>query len=152
MVWCSECSSDSFKPSHMCNSNVVFIHVLLRLMSDVELEAFGVWPHCMPKLWQSFGIRTVAMLRVRRAAAGASRSWNCFTVRGCHLPKAKLDTQYCNFFACVGVSLMISNLRQGYTNIGRYVVLKTKFCTMAPNTVCPQCGTCFVSSFWHLEF
>ena len=72
MVWGSECSSDSFKPSHMCN--VVFIHVLLCPMSDVELEAFGVLPRCMPKLLQSFGVRTVAILRVRRAAAGASRS------------------------------------------------------------------------------
>jgi len=71
MVWDSRCSSDSFKRSHMCNSNVVFIHVLLRLMSDVELEAFGIWPRCMPKLWQSSGVRTVAMLRVRRTAAGA---------------------------------------------------------------------------------
>jgi len=58
----------------MCNNNVVFIHVLSRPMSDVELEAFGIWPLCMPKLWQSSGVRTVAMLRVRIAAAGASRS------------------------------------------------------------------------------
>ena len=97
MVWGSGCSSDSFKPSHMRNSSVVFIHVLLRPMSDVELEAFGIWPRCIQKLWQSFGVRTIAIWRMRRAAAGASRSWNCFTVRGCHLPKAKLDTQYCNF-------------------------------------------------------
>ena len=71
MVWDSECSSDSFKPSHMCNSNVVFIHLLLRPMAD---EAFGVWSRCMPKLWQSSGVPTIAMLRLRRAAAGASRS------------------------------------------------------------------------------
>jgi hypothetical protein len=74
MVWGSESSIDYFKPSHMCNSNAVFIHLLLRPMSDVELEAFGVWPRCMPKLWQSFGVRAVVMLRVMRAAAGASRS------------------------------------------------------------------------------
>jgi hypothetical protein len=58
----------------MCDSNVVFIRMLLSRMSDVELEAFGVWPRFMPKLWQSFGVRTVAMFRVRREAAGASRS------------------------------------------------------------------------------
>ena len=73
MVLVSECSSYSFKPSHVCNNSVVVIRVLLCPVNDVELEAFGVCPSCMPKLWQRFGVRTAAMLRARTAAAGASR-------------------------------------------------------------------------------